>query len=346
VDGIPETTPDGTGQLDNLNLDQLGSIQVIRGASSSLYGNASGGAILLNSKRITSDFLTYQAMFGSYGFYSQALSGGIKNEKATYQANVRAFGSDGYREHSAFSQVNARFATHQQFSDKISAVFLAEYVDSPKAQDAGGLTLEATDMDFRQARDRNLTFNAGESITQWKVGTSMKWELSESSRLNSYLFYNQRNFDGRLPFENSGTIKLERDYIGFGNSLDVAKGIHRIKLGYDLLNQSDDRQRFNNLNGTQGALMLSQKESFLNAGFFVLDYIEWQDWVVTAGLRFDINQLEVEDRLLTDGNDSGSINMNNWSYQLGVGRRIFSNMQLFANPVSYTHLTLPTNREV
>jgi len=49
VDGIPESTPDGQGQVDNLMLDDLQSVEVLKGPSSSLYGNASGGVIKLNS---------------------------------------------------------------------------------------------------------------------------------------------------------------------------------------------------------------------------------------------------------------------------------------------------------
>ena len=49
VDGIPETTPDGQGQLDNLNLGIIERVEVIRGPSASLYGNASGGVIKINS---------------------------------------------------------------------------------------------------------------------------------------------------------------------------------------------------------------------------------------------------------------------------------------------------------
>ena len=37
VDGIPETTPDGQGQLDNLPLGLLKSFEVLRGPSASLY---------------------------------------------------------------------------------------------------------------------------------------------------------------------------------------------------------------------------------------------------------------------------------------------------------------------
>ena len=50
VDGIPETTPDGQGQLDNLPLGLLKNIEVLRGPSASLYGNASGGVLYLNTQ--------------------------------------------------------------------------------------------------------------------------------------------------------------------------------------------------------------------------------------------------------------------------------------------------------
>ena len=45
VDGIPETLPDGSGQVDSIDLGATRQIEVIRGPSSSLYGNASGGGV-------------------------------------------------------------------------------------------------------------------------------------------------------------------------------------------------------------------------------------------------------------------------------------------------------------
>ncbi len=49
VDGIPETTPDGQGQLDNLPLSLIREISVIRGPSALRHGNASGGVIAINT---------------------------------------------------------------------------------------------------------------------------------------------------------------------------------------------------------------------------------------------------------------------------------------------------------
>src|SRR3977135_258126 len=45
VDGIPQTLPDGQGQLTNLELGAADRMEVLRGSASALFGNASGGVI-------------------------------------------------------------------------------------------------------------------------------------------------------------------------------------------------------------------------------------------------------------------------------------------------------------
>src|SRR3989454_6887823 len=45
LDGIPQTLPDGQGQLTNLDLAAVDRIEVLRGSSSALFGNASGGVV-------------------------------------------------------------------------------------------------------------------------------------------------------------------------------------------------------------------------------------------------------------------------------------------------------------
>ena len=49
LDGVPQTLPDGQSQLTNVDYADLDRIEVLRGASSSLYGNASGGVLSLRS---------------------------------------------------------------------------------------------------------------------------------------------------------------------------------------------------------------------------------------------------------------------------------------------------------
>ncbi|HKR55961.1 MAG TPA: TonB-dependent receptor plug domain-containing protein, partial [Gemmatimonadales bacterium] len=45
VDGIPQSLPDGQGQLTNLDLSEVDHIEVERGSSSALFGNGTGGVI-------------------------------------------------------------------------------------------------------------------------------------------------------------------------------------------------------------------------------------------------------------------------------------------------------------
>lgn len=341
VDGIPETTPDGTGQLDNLNLDQLQSLKVIRGSNSSLYGNASGGAILVNSTfDFNKNFLKSTTMMGSYGFLSQSLSGGLRNQNSSIIGHVRYFGYNGFRDHSGFKQVNSRLAARHTFNDRLKATFILEYMNSPEAEDPGGITIDDTEVDFRQARDRNVLFNAGEEITQMKVGANVEWKWSSDKSFNTYFFYNRRTFDGRLPFQNGGIIALSRDYFGIGNSLDVSLKSHKVKIGYDLLSQSDDRKRFSNLEGSQGDVGFDQQESFTNLGIYVLDNVELGQWYLSGSVRYDWNWLEVEDDFISNGDDSGDINITNLSYQVGLGRTITPSLQVFANHA--TNFETPT----
>lgn len=45
VDDLPESTPDGQGQVDNLALGLVERVEVVRGPAAGLYGNASGGVV-------------------------------------------------------------------------------------------------------------------------------------------------------------------------------------------------------------------------------------------------------------------------------------------------------------
>src|SRR5205814_3691791 len=48
-DGIPLTLPDGQTPVDYLDLESVGSVEVMRGSASSLYGNAGGGVVDLRT---------------------------------------------------------------------------------------------------------------------------------------------------------------------------------------------------------------------------------------------------------------------------------------------------------
>ena len=66
VDGIPESTPDGQGQIDNISANYFDQICILRSSTSILFGNASGGAISFSSKTPKSyDYTNYSIIVNS-----------------------------------------------------------------------------------------------------------------------------------------------------------------------------------------------------------------------------------------------------------------------------------------
>lgn len=332
VDGIPETTPDGQGQLDNLNMGIIQRIEVIKGPSSSLYGNASGGVISIQTiSDFEKPFSQWKAGAGSYGFQNYQVTAGIGDEKANYIFHGNYGQSNGYRDQSGFQQINTNFTGNFRLSESLKIKALLNYSDSPEAQDSGGLTLEEAQSNRRQARDRNILFQTGESIRQLKVGTSLVWDQNEHAKVRSYLFYNRRDFEGKLPFEFGGAIDLGRNYIGQGASYELRSSKNTFKVGYDLGYQNDSRRRFRNVEGVLGEKTLDQAEKFTNAGFYVMDHWESGRWYLTGGLRFDYNKLTVEDRFLSNGNDAGDIQLNAFNPSMGVSYAFAKAQHVYAN---------------
>ena len=80
------------------------------------------------------------------------------------------------------------------------------YTNSPRAEDAGGITLENTEIDWKQARQRNIDYDTYESVNQFKTGLIWNQKIGGFWDLESYGFYIYRDFFGKLPFENGGII--------------------------------------------------------------------------------------------------------------------------------------------
>ena len=289
VDGIPETTPDGQGQLDNLPLAMLKSFEVLRGPSASLYGNASGGVIYLNTIDSLPDNqnIQFQYRFGDFGFKSYEINSFLKGEKTIAVIHLNRTLTNGFRFNSGFEQNIFNTKVNHILSSKSTLQLQLNYTNSPRAQDAGGITLENTETDWRQARQRNIDYDTYESVKQFKTGLKWNQEIGAFWDLESYGFFIYRDFLGKLPFENGGIIDLNRNYYGYGTRLNFQKSNHTFELGIENNNQKDQRNRYQNLIGNQGDLTFSQLENFNALGLYILDELSLGEFLLRSNIRFD-----------------------------------------------------------
>lgn len=336
VDGIPETTPDGQGQVDNLNIGIVQNIEIIRGPASSLYGNASGGVISINTlNNFDNNYLKGGLTFGSFNLQQYQLTTGFKIKKTKLIFNGNRTSSDGYRKYNGFENNNFNARIFHDFSEKSKLNILLNYADSPKAEDPGGVDLDAVKNNREKANANNILFKAGEELSQFKIGFNYKYEYDKNSEFNTYAFYSTRDFLGKLPFEDGGIVDLSREYLGTGGNytlaLPVKNGLNKLHIGYEFAAQSDTRLRFNNLNGEADSLALEQLESFTLGGVYLIDHFSVNKWLFSFGIRHDWNKINVQDRIKENGDGSGDRTLSSWNPSLGINYELNTNHFIFTN---------------
>ncbi|WP_231363556.1 TonB-dependent receptor family protein [Thioalkalivibrio sulfidiphilus] len=329
VDGIPETTTDGQSQVDAIDLTALERIEVIRGPSSVLHGNATGGVLDITTRSGPPEtFLQPRLEAGSDGYRRIGAQAGGQAEALAWHVSGWDFAMDGYRDHSVAEKrlLHSRLDWDLAAGHRLTA--LATFLDAPRTDDPGALTATEVAMDRRMANPNALRFDAGQSVTQERLGLVYRGDLSEGEQMQARVFHTWRNFDNRLPFgpaigARDGMVSYDRVFYGAGvqytreNHLGSLPG--RMTLGLDLERQQDDRRRFQNLQGVRGDLTFEQRETAEAAGVFVQQEVDLTERLqTTLGLRRDRVRFAVDDQFLNDGDDSGSRTFQETSQYVGL----------------------------
>ncbi|MEM7611334.1 MAG: TonB-dependent receptor [Pseudomonadota bacterium] len=337
VDGIPETLADGQGGIDGIDLGSAERIEVLRGGASAIYGNAGGGVILIESERGgETPTLSVGLASGSDGY--ERVQSKFKGQagRLNYLFNASNLSYDGYRDHNEARnrQYNLRMA--YAASDRDNWLFSAHHTDQPIANDPGGITREQAELAPTSARDANVSFNAGEVLTQTRLGARYQRSMSNGGELTLRQYWLQREFDGLLPFQGGGAIDLDRRYAGSGlqyrQPFVLAGRQHQLVGGLDYDVQNDQRARFDNVLGQRGAETLRQNERVTSVGAYLQAEFDVSDSVLmTIGARRDRLRFRVLDQFAADGDASGERRFSEWSPLAGVHWQFSDNASVYVN---------------
>lgn len=354
LDGIPLTSTDGLSLLHNLDLNSAGKIEILRGPSSSLYGNAAGGLIDIQTQSAAPEAYVFQPRFitGSDGLrkWQGKISGTFNRH--SYIVSVNKLTYDGYREHSAteFSTVNA--VGRHRISNQINMTTIFNYLYGPYLLNPGSES--KTDAITSPTTTRYYTQQQGSGNYDNRIsqgGISFIYDDDRANRLHASLYGRYHSRFTVIP----GKI-IDREWLTggfrsvFNRSLHIGKIPVSWIVGADMEVYESDRVEYGNegiprdqvgvAEGSEindlleyGPPKQDQDESIWGIGPFTqLELSLKPDWVVTLGGRYDHYRFEVDDHFTDDGVDnSGTRDMNQLSPMVGVTYHPHKYMKIYSN---------------
>jgi iron complex outermembrane receptor protein len=339
LDGVPQTLPDGQSQLTNIDFANIARAEVLRGASSSLYGNASGGVVALSSEPAAAGpFAQRVRVQGGTGerdkddFYKwQSWTSG-RSGNVSGTLSVSQFKTDGFRQHSAaeFRQLNA--AMDYAVSGSTLATLRLSLADNPRGQNPGALTLAEYRANPDSAAANNIRRGADKDAQQHQLALRVRHFDTAGNEYEATVFGLLRDLANPLAAPPpTGITPTTGTYVAIDRAVGGARASANRRLGsqpqapeltagVDLQRMRDDRENFvSNAGQPTTTVILDQREQVTEFGPFA--QLQWnpnERWLVSGGVRYDWVRFALDDRFISDGDDSDNRTMSAVSGNLGL----------------------------
>lgn len=341
-DGMPLTLPDGQTPVDYLDLESVGSVEVIRGSASAIYGNAAGGVIDLRSADPPRDpvALSLRGWDGSNDLRRWTAAVGGTTGVLRYQATAVHTTSDGSR---AFSrqEITSGFGRVMARTGGTDLSLEALLFSEPVAQNPGALTAAQLARNPRQADPASIQKGARKAVRQGQIGLTAAHALAGGDATLTF-YGGWRSLENPLAF---AVVDVDRTSYGASARGTVPFTLlgraTLVTLGADVQRQNDGRHEWVNCNNfpaprtsgaacptpgaERGVSSKAQDELVTSAGPFVRAEMEVAPRVrVSAGVRADYVRFEVRDHLVTGTNpdDSGERLLHAVSPTVGAVARV------------------------
>jgi iron complex outermembrane receptor protein len=313
-DGIQQTQSDGLSRLDMQDPWFMRSVEVTRGASSSLYDNyAIGGMVQFRTRR-GSDINGFESFLsgGSYGYHKEAFAIGQQFQNldvALFASNV---GEDGFIRNSDYKTQTLNFNLRFKIDDKQNFYFkaISNWLDTRVPT---RLTQAQFNSDERQAGGSQTTCTPGTYSAGCANATLLHQQRIDRRTIVGGLYERQINADTILTLEADYDVKDINQYfsqitdnvnLNYKHYADLRHNGSLLGmplksyLGFFVNNMEQEGQTFQNLAdgfGTRGTLLANNRVRINNIGGRFREELEFAPkWILAAGLGFEQSHISVQ----------------------------------------------------
>lgn len=229
---IPLSNGDGITTLEDIDVNRLGRIEVIKGPTSALYGAGLGGTIKLSTNRLVKPFTsTYQ--FASFNTHKLNISTGIKVPHGNFTGSFHRTHSDGFRENNQYNR-NSIFLSADKQVKSISLNFTLMMVDM-NAQIPSSLNFDSFQNSPQAAALNWLEAKGFEENIKVISGITVNQRLSKNTSNKTTLFYSYNNAFEHRPFNDLDDVS--KSY-GARNQFFLHKNNWGFIAGFELFSEN------------------------------------------------------------------------------------------------------------
>lgn len=363
VDGVPTASygSGSSGNIGEINIDNIASIEVVKGPGSALYGsNAIGGIINLITKDPSyKPRVKLWTELGDYGLWRSGINGSGSVEKISVNANLDYIDSSNWREHSDFEKKAGNVKLQYVPFDSSMLTFKFDYIQFDK-QSSGSISEEDFLADWQQ--DYNtFTYTELEKIapllsythyfTDSEFKTTLAFRNIDHEVIPTYGIRPQGpgRYVGSYSEIESNDIDLQFLY-----NRNLAVWNSKIVAGVDFEHGDTETDTYglsvkkdNVINKFTGYTITGLSKEYdvttkVGAPYAQFQFSPVEKLRVTAGARYDSLKYEVDDKLGTG--DSGDMDFSHVSPKIGATYDITPTLNTY---ISYSEgFVVPTTSQL
>jgi iron complex outermembrane receptor protein len=339
---IPLTTAEGETALEDIDLEAIGGIEIIKGPNSTSFGAGLGGVIslLANNAPNKNYFVKTGTTIGSFELLKQTLNAGYSDEKSSVYTNYSTLQNEGYRSNSSYDRKSFNLFGKQQLSKNgILSLFaintrLKAYIPSSVSE------IDYNDSPQKAAANWEAA-KGFESYDKLLIGLGYQHHFSENWSLNTSISSSFKNGYEARPFDiledKSGSFNF-RSKINHMTSLFSFPAT--FSMGIESITENYDFSLYKNLYKSQpgqGSIQgdrfseINQKRSNLNV-FMLMNLQLLKKLYLESGLAYNTTNYEQSDVFIENKTDKKAYTFGSiWSPRLGLSYKLSKGKNIFAS---------------
>lgn len=303
---IPLTNGVGETTLEDLDLEQMSNIEIVKGPTSAFYGSGLGGVLLFNPLKNHSNEVVQQVSAGSFQTIKYTAKIGLATKNTGNSIVYSNTQSDGYRENNALNRHNLTWTS--SYVHKQTRIELLAALAKTKAFIPSSIDLKTYQETPEKAAPSWAKIQGYEDYQKGFGGISIQQTFDQNWQLKIGGFGQYLNNDELRPFN---FLQEKSTYAGFRTVLEKSiSGKHsttRLALGDEFFSENYSWQTLANNKREPGELISDNQEYRRYNNLFMLVDINWYEKLfVSASLNLNETWYQYYDLFLSNGDQSGT----------------------------------------